>query len=499
MPALPTLFADLQQGDLPLHEQLVRALRTAILAGQLPQHSRLPASRALARDLALSRSTVELAYARLEAEGYLVRKVGAGSFVAIAPRQTPPRAAPLRAARALSRRGEAMQASGSCREEVNPGPNFGAGQADALAFPGELWGKLLQQRWRREGERLMRYGDPQGLPALREAIAGYLMQSRGVNCDPEQILILTSSQQGIQLAAQLLTDPGDCVWLEEPGYPGARSAMVSAGAKVHPVPVDEEGLNPVGSLPAPRLIYCTPSHQYPLGMAMSLQRRMTLLAEAARHNAWIIEDDYDGEFQYDQRPLPALQGLDSQGRVLYVGTFSKVLFGSLRLAYLVLPHALMTPFCQARAAVDGHSNQLLQGVTADFIQGGHFAAHLRQMRPLYRSRRDLLVETLASQCPTLTPIHTGAGLQLCALLPPGEEARWTAPANRQGLGLRPLSDFYLTPPDAAPPCSRHEGWLLGYGALDNASLRQLCRALGRLMAQAPDDRAQPGGAVGAVS
>lgn len=416
MTALPTLFADQQQNDLPLHEQLVRTLREAILAGHLPQHSRLPASRMLARDLGVSRSTVELAYGRLEAEGYLVRKVGAGSFVALAavrPTRRPPQSAA-----GLSRRGQEMAAGGACHDVPEVGNSFASSQ-------------------------------------------------------PDQILILTSSQQGILLATQLLIDAGDTVWVEEPGYPGARTAMESAGARLHPVPVDEEGLNPTGEHPKPRLIYCTPAHQYPLGVPMSLPRRMALLAEAERHGAWILEDDYDGEYQYDQRPLPALQGLDSQGRVIYVGTFSKVLFGSLRLAYLVLPRPLMEAFSRARAAVDGHSNQLQQAVTADFIRAGHFAAHLRQSRLLYQSRRDLLLAELAVHCPELTPIHSGAGLQCAVLLPPGGEARWTDSANALGLGLRPLRQFYLGTPT-------REGWLLGFGCLDNQTLRRLCRQLGEL-------------------
>ncbi|ELI6430715.1 PLP-dependent aminotransferase family protein [Aeromonas salmonicida subsp. salmonicida] len=472
MPALPTLFATQQASELPLHEQLVRTLRGAILAGHLPQHSRLPASRMLAGDLGVSRSTVELAYGRLEAEGYLVRKVGAGSFVALATVCPAPR--PPQSAAGLSRRGQEMAAGGACHDTPLVGTSFASSQPDSRLFPHALWGRLMQQQWRQQGERWMNYGDPQGLPELRAAISSYLVQSRGVVCEPDQILILTSSQQGILLATQLLIDAGDTVWVEDPGYPGARTAMESAGAKVHPAPVDGEGLNPLGQHPAPRLIYTTPAHQYPLGVPMSLARRMALLREAERHGAWILEDDYDGEYQYDQRPLPALQGLDNQGRVIYVGTFSKVLFGSLRLAYLVLPRPLMSAFCQARAAFDGHSNQLQQAVTADFIRAGHFATHLRQSRLIYQSRRDLLLTELASHCPQLTPIHSGAGLQCAVLLPAGGETRWTNPANARGIGLRPLGQFYLGEPNL-------EGWLLGFGALDNQTLRQLCRQLGNLM------------------
>jgi len=474
MSALPTLLAHPSLADLPLHERLVRALRTAILEGHLLLHSRLPASRALAEDLGVSRSTVELAYSRLEAEGYLQRRMGAGTFVALAAQPQPKRAGV--AAAGLSLRGQRILDAGLCRDPVGVLETFGSGQGDPRVFPRDIWGSLMQRHWKRQAPRLMSYGDPQGLPELRAAIASYLVQSRGLVCAPEQVLILTSSQQGIQLIAQLLIDAGDRVWLEEPGYLGARSAMLSAGAVVHPVPVDGEGIALAASHPAPRLIYTTPSHQYPLGMVMSLPRRMALLAEAERHNAWILEDDYDGEFQYSAHPLPALQGLDQQGRVIYVGTFSKSLFGSLRLAYLVLPSALVEPFAQARAAFDGHSNQLLQAVTADFIQEGHFAAYLRQVRPLYRSRRDLLWSELARHCPELTPLRADSGLQCAALLPRGGESRWTSSGNALGLGLRPLSGCYLG-------AESQEGWLLGYAAVGNARLLELCRLLGEVMAR----------------
>lgn len=227
-----------------LHEQLVRTLREAILAGHLPLHSRLPASRLLARDLGISRSTVELAYGRLEAEGYLVRKVGAGSFVALAAVRPAPR--PPQSAAGLSRRGQEMALGGACHDVPEVGTTFASSQPDPRLFPQALWGRLMQQQWRQRASDWMNYGDPQGLGELRAAISSYLVQSRGVVCEPDQILILTSSQQGILLATQLLIDAGDTVWVEDPGYPGARTAMESAGARVHPVPVDEEGLNPHG-------------------------------------------------------------------------------------------------------------------------------------------------------------------------------------------------------------------------------------------------------------
>ncbi|WP_410499947.1 PLP-dependent aminotransferase family protein [Chitinibacter sp. S2-10] len=476
MPAIPTLFAAHAQNDLPLHEQLARTLRQAILDGHLPFASRLPATRVLAADLQLSRSTVELAYSRLESEGYLQRKTGAGSFVAIEAVSRTPK--PYKAAADLSQRGQEIAEMGACRDELANTRLFFTGQPDGTAFPYELWGKLMQQRWKNDHIELMRYGDPQGLPELRAAIASYLAQSRNVVCDASQIVILSSSQQAIQLTAQLLIDAGDTVWLEDPGYLGARNAMKSAGAAICPIPVDAEGMqineHTATKYPTPKLIYTTPSHQYPLGMAMSLTRRMALLEHAAAMKAWIIEDDYDGEFQYEQRPLPSLQGLDTQGRVIYMGTFSKVLFGSLRLAYLVLPPELVAPFTLARTAFDGHSNQLMQAVTADFINGGHFASHLRQMRTLYKSRRDLLVTELAQHCPQLKPINTSGGLQFAVKAPAGNERNWTIKGNQQGLRLRPLSQFYLGHPTI-------EGWLMGYSSLSNDEIRLQANTLGKIM------------------
>ncbi|QLI81253.1 PLP-dependent aminotransferase family protein [Chitinibacter fontanus] len=480
MSAIPTLFASHAQANLPLHEQLVRTLRHAIVDGHLALASRLPATRTLAADLQLSRSTVELAYARLESEGYVQRKVGAGSFVAIAGQRQS--AAQRKAAAGLSQRGQAIADMGACRDSANAVSNglFFTGQPDSCAFPRELWGRLMQQRWKKDGEKLMRYGDPQGLPELRAAIASYLAQSRNVVCDASQIVILSSSQQAIQLTAQLLIDTGDTVWLEDPGYLGARNAMQSAGAAICPIPVDAEGMqineHTGTKYPKPKLIYTTPSHQYPLGVAMSLTRRMALLEQAAAMKAWIIEDDYDGEFQYEQRPLPSLQGLDTQGRVIYMGTFSKVLFGSLRLAYLVLPPELVAPFTLARTAFDGHSNQLMQAVTADFIHGGHFASHLRQMRTLYKSRRDLLMAQLAEHCPQLTPINTSGGLQFAVWCPAGCEAKWATAGIAQGLPMRPLSKFYLGE-------QQGEGFLMGYSSLNNDEIRLQAYTLGNIINQ----------------
>lgn len=348
--ALPTLFHQPEHAGGTLRERVCSTLRRAIHHGALGPGQRLPSSRVLAEDLGVSRVTTEAAYAQLEAEGYLQRRVGQGTFVAINIVKSPP-AAKVSGEPRLSQRGTQIAQTGGCHDPLQPLP-FAAGSPDLRAFPLKLWKQLTAQQLRLRGEALMRYGDPQGYFPLREAIAGYVSQTRGVNCDAQQVVVLTSSQQALQLIATLLLDSGDKVWMEDPGYRGARNAFSSVGAELVPVKVDDAGLMPDEHLPAPRLIYLTPSHQYPTGVALSLPRRLELLALAQRQRAWIIEDDYDSEFHYDGQPMPAMQGLDRHGNVLYLGTFSKALFPSLRLAYLVLPPALVEPFTTARTVYD---------------------------------------------------------------------------------------------------------------------------------------------------
>jgi GntR family transcriptional regulator / MocR family aminotransferase len=473
------LFERQADRGLGRREQLCASLRQAMLGGEMAHGERLPASRVLAADLGLSRVTVEAAYAQLEAEGYLQRQIGRGSFVAIEAQAARPAArralAPPAAGPTLSRRGQAMATAGGCEDPRSPRA-FEAGSPDLRAFPLETWRRLINQRLRSE-PGLLGYGDPQGHEDLRAAIAGYLRQSRGLRCSAEQVLVLTSSQQGLQLAASMLLDAGDTVWMEEPGYRGASTAFAAAGARLQPVRLDPQGLNPESAaLPAPRLIYLTPSHQYPCGMSLSLERRLALLALARREQAWIVEDDYDSEFHYEGRPMPALQGMeeaDGAGRVIYLGTFSKVLFPSLRLAYMVLPPALVAPLAAARSIQDGHSAQLAQAVTADFISQGHFAAHLRLMRGLYRQRREVLLEALRPLRAWLLPQPSAGGLQMAALLPEGQETALSRAAAGRGLATPSLSRLYLSAP-------RQDGWLLGYAALTPAEIRSAARQLSGL-------------------
>ncbi|WP_168386535.1 PLP-dependent aminotransferase family protein [Erwinia amylovora] len=454
-----------------LRARVCAMLRQAIASGTLAAGTRLPSSRLLASDLSLSRVTIEAAYGQLESEGYLSRHSGKGTFVALFPGRTVRRSLPAPIP-VLSARGQRIIAKGGCDDPPFP-QAFAAGSPDLRAFPQHLWRRLTQQRLASGGESLMGYGDPLGLPALRQAVAHYLGQSRGVRCTADQVVIVTSSQQALQMIALLLCDQGDRVWMEDPGYPGAYHAFHSAGAEVCAIATDQQGAI-IGRTAAPRLVYLTPSHQYPTGCTLSGQRRLAWLDFARRNQCWLIEDDYDSEFHYDGRPLPALQGLEERARVLYIGTFSKVLFPSLRLAYLVVPDALVDPLRRQRSLMDGHSAQLMQAVTADFIQHGHFAAHLRLMRQLYASRRNLLIDELNDKLAhrlSLFP-HQG-GLQLTVALNTGDEQQLTRQALRHGLLLPRLSPLYRQQPARA-------GWLLGFSALQPDELVQAVNKLARL-------------------
>ncbi|TFW07513.1 PLP-dependent aminotransferase family protein, partial [Oxalobacteraceae bacterium OM1] len=315
-----------------------------------------------------------------------------------------------------------------------------------------------------------------GLPALRTAIAAYLGLSRGVECDAEQVIVLTSSQQALVLIANLLLDPGDAAWLEEPGYRGAHTAFAAAGAAIIPVPVDAHGLQVdagIAQSPRARLAYVTPSHQYPLGMTLALPRRMALLAWARQADAWIVEDDYDSEFHYEGRPVAAIHGLDRHDRVLYLGTFSKSGFPGLRIAYLVVPKPLVPAFTAARAHLDGHGAPLLQAVLADFMQDGHFMAHVRRMRELYRARRDVLLEEVEQRLGArLQPQACAGGLQVACLLRDQRQSdrRLAGMAEGVGIELPLLSRLYRGEP-------RRNGFVMGFSALAPGEIREGVRRL----------------------
>lgn len=452
----------------PRAQCLYEALRSWIQDGELASGSALPSSRRLARSLGLGRNTVLAATDRLVAEGFVETRQGAGLFVAELP--APPKAlhdAPLpTAAMRLSRRGQrlldfcATLSTGHCA--------FAPGVPALDQFPRERWQRLLRRHQHRAETRWFDYQSQGGLPALREALCDYLRLSRSVNCRPEQILITQGAQQGFELIARLLADPGDTAWIEEPGYGGAQACFTAAGLNIVPMAVDDDGLQPeavpAGS-PAPRLIYVTPSHQYPSGVTMPQARRLALLAAAERHGAWIVEDDYDSEFRYTTAPVASLQGLAAHTPVIYVGTFSKVLYPGLRLGYLVLPDALVDGFRRANARLHREGQYVVQSALAEFIVEGHFARHVARMRTCYRQRQAALREALAPAVAQGLVLSQGqAGMHLVARLDShAMESQLVEAARAQGIVLSPLSRYYLQGPG-------QPGLVLGYAGADEVEI-----------------------------
>jgi GntR family transcriptional regulator / MocR family aminotransferase len=483
--ALLVAFRGPANDDLPLYQRICRAVREAVARGALSPGDRLPSARTLAVDLGVARSTVEAALAELDAEGLVVRKVGAGTFVSrigaerdAAPRRSKPVAevkrSRARGAAALSERGR-----GLLEIALQTAPTQARAFTPCLpgldVFPFEQWNRILARRARTSGAALAGAMDPPGLPMLREAVAAYLGASRGVRCDPAQVIVTTSTQQSLTLSARALVQPGSVVWLEDPGYAGARAAFEAARARLVPVPVDEEGLCvAVGRAAAPEavLVYVTPSYQYPLGVTMSARRRDELVRWAAESGAWILEDDYDCEFRFAVQPLAAMQGSDFADRVLYAGTFNKILFPSLRISYLVVPHDLVEPFVLLRSLFDGPVPALQQAAVADFIAEGHFSAHVRRMRSCYEERRSALIDGLARDLPGRLEVRgSETGLHVAGLLPPGEgDVALSERAAARGLDVPPLTRYFLGPP-------RVSGLVLSYAAATPAEIRSGVRTL----------------------
>jgi GntR family transcriptional regulator/MocR family aminotransferase len=466
------------QAEAPLYRQLYDSFREAILTGRLPAGARIPSTRVLAAELDLSRNTVALAFGQLETEGYIEGLPRSGTFVsrtlpeALLRAQKPaPRPAQRARRAAPAARGAALAGTGLCPLEPVTGiPRaFRPGVPAIDAFPRQLWARLSVRRWR--GPDLpLAYNDPAGFRPLREAIAAHVVASRGAHCTADQVIVVSGSQQGLDLAARVLLDPGDSVWLEDPGYLGARAALVGAAARVVPVPLDREGLSVVEGerlAPKARMACVSPSHQYPTGVTMSAGRRLCLLRWATRADAWIVEDDYDSEFRYATRPLACLQGMDADGRVVYIGTFSKTLFPALRLGYLVVPEQVADTFRAARAVCDRHSPTVDQAVLADFIGDGHFGRHVRRMRTLYEERQAALVaagRALLDGLVELAPAE--AGLHLVGWLPPGaSDQRAVAALKAGGIDALALS------PHAMRPCAR-DALMLGYAAYDRRAIRR---------------------------
>jgi GntR family transcriptional regulator/MocR family aminotransferase len=457
----------------PLHRQVYDGLRRAILDGVLRPGERVPSTRALAAELEVSRFPVLSAYDQLLHEGYLEGRVGSGTYVSASLPDDAVAAAPVPAPKAQTRH---RGAPAPARDWGGLRP-FRVSVPPLDRFPRELWAGLVARHARALPPEQMAYGDPAGVAALRTAVAGHLRTARAVRCEADQVIVVPGSQAALRITAAALLRAGDRVAIEEPGYPGAHAALAAAGARMVPVGVDGEGID-VAALERlrgrVRAVYVTPAHQYPLGASMSAGRRLALLDWARRRDAWILEDDYDSEYRYVSRPLGALQGMDQHARVIYVGTFSKVLFPALRIGYLVVPPALLETFIAARLALDLFSPSLYQLALAELIESGHFARHLRRMRAACLARRNALVAGLAAHCRSLSVHNADAGLHLATLLPDGhDDAELVRRMAARGLTATALSSCYLGP-------ARRRGLLLGFGGFAEERIAEAARILGEL-------------------
>ncbi|MEY2631718.1 MAG: hypothetical protein RIR00_372, partial [Pseudomonadota bacterium] len=457
----------------PQQWRLYQALKLAMLSGRLAAGERLPASRELAGAWGIARNSVLFAYQQLLAEGFLLAD-RRGTRVADLPAVSlppPGRTEPeTEGAMGLSRRGQ--QLGGLPGLDWLP---FAPGIPDLHAFPWSRWARYLQQAWGEVSARQLAFAPPGGEPALRRALAAFLRARRGVVCTPEQVFIVGGAQMALEVCARLLADAGDGLWLENPGYPKARATFIAAGLRLRDLPVDQAGAcidaGPWASDP-PRLLYLTPAHQYPLGSVLSLERRLACLARLRRGENWLIEDDYGSEYSHvrpGQRPLPALQGLQADAPVIYVGSFSQLLYPGLRLAYMVVPTWAAARLGSAIEGLYRSGQAVEQRALARFLEQGELTRHLRRMAPRYRERQSALRQALAQHFPDAPPAQGGdAGLHLLQPLPDGPaDTRLAATAARFGIALRPLSHY------AAPGTPASNGLILGYGLAEAGQIGAL--------------------------
>ena len=465
----------------PLHQQLYRQIRDELLAGSFNHNSsRLPSSRALATQLGIARLTVKLAFEKLHAEGYLEARTGSGTFVAERlpeaflrsdkPKSEPQQERPAR----LSDRVKALADARVGRQFDHgiagaPGVSFVPALAALDEFPIAIWERLRAQVLATKGAHLLQYASSRGDIELRKAIAAYLCDHRGAHCHPDQIIVTAGTQQAMMISAMALLNPGDVAWIEDPGFYQARRAFGFAGAEVVPRPIDREGivLDRGTRAQSPKLIYVTPSHQFPFGMTMSLARRTALIELAGSRDAYIFEDDHNSEFRYTGPPLPCLQGLDNRGRVIYAGTLSKILYPSLRLGYLLAPEHLIEPMIKIRAVMDQHSPAIDQATLARFMSEGYFLSHIKRMRKLYSERRDFFVEHFNNLLSNYFRLEIPeAGLHFVAWLRRKQELPMIMQACSE-IGIRPspLSSCFIKA-DCDPALT------FGFAAWSKAQIRE---------------------------
>ncbi|HTM30830.1 MAG TPA: PLP-dependent aminotransferase family protein [Vicinamibacterales bacterium] len=464
----------------PAGRWLCARLRADIQAGRLGPGVRMPSSRRLAALARTARGTVVAALEQLESEGYLFTRRRSGTFVARRLATGP--AKPAGAAKARARVASSVsELEPFIRFTASPQP-FVTNLPALDLFPTAIWGRVTARRVRRLSMRDLAGCDVSGYRPLREAVADYLRRSRGVNCVTEQVVIVSGVQEALATIARLLVDPGERVLMEDPGYTGALRAFAAAGARVESVPVDSDGMTIPRRTGGPRIVYVTPAHQFPLGVTMTYERRLGLLEWARATSAFIVEDDYDSEYRYGGQPLPALQGLDAHDRVIFTGSFNKLLFPSLRLGYLVVPPSLVDPLVALRSAMGVHAPALDQAVLCDFITGGHLFRHVRRMRRVYAARRAALVDAVDSRLRGILELSDSeAGLQVPGrLLVPLDSHAVAAEAAMNGVLLTPLARY-------ARRAIETDSLLLGFAAIDEREIRsgaaRLAHAIDRLIAR----------------
>jgi GntR family transcriptional regulator/MocR family aminotransferase len=465
----------------PLFRQVYRGLRQAILSGALHASERLPSTRDLAEQLGVSRTVVLLAYDQLLAEGFVAGRGGSGTYVAEGLGgkvvQGTRGSAKLRISRFGAAAAEAVLSVDSPQRPSGPFRyDFAYGRSDLAVFPFEMWRRLLLRQARKATVRQFDYGSALGNQGLREAICMHLRRSRAVVCDPSEVIVVNGSQQALDLVMRVLVERGDRVAIEDPHYNGTREALRTAGARLHPVAVDRDGLDPAKLPQNARMVFVTPSHQFPTGAILPLDRRIALLEWARKRNAVIVEDDYDGEFNYDGRPLESLQGLDTEGRIVYIGTFSRTVFPALRIGYLIAPKSLVPAFTAAKWLSDLHSATLEQQTLAEFIATGMYERHLRRLRRRNTARRAALLEAIRKHLGDRVEV-TGDGAGAHVVLWPRarvNEEKVIAQAAERGVCVYGISYSFMTRPS-------RPGLILGYARLNEREIRDGIRLLSEVL------------------